>query len=183
MEPIELTEKIATESAKELRGAYDALHERAYKFATVIAAAAGALAAYAVGRIGSPDWTWQSFPTGALSLWLFGIAAYALVWGASTKNMLAGATGASVMKLLRERMPAEAIENATEEEARELSRSAVEATRWDLAGAIDKQIEAYAKGVEERGSALDRAYRLAIFGSPISIGAGLLIAWLLRSPS
>lgn len=52
-------------------------------------------------------------------------------------------------------------------------------TRWDFTASIDAQIQRYTEGVQARGKALDKAYLLAVIGSPVTIGGGLLVAWMI----
>lgn len=183
MEPIELAEKVACETLKEVRSAYDALHDRAYKFVTLIVGAAGALAAYALGRIGGDTWIWQALPLGVLSFWLFAVAGALLVRGTSTKSMMAGATAASVRKTLIKNTPKASLPDEGKSEAKSSTDLAdrlaqsVGDTRWSLTASIDVQIELYSAGTKDRASALDRAYLLAVLGSPLAIAIGLWIAW------
>lgn len=178
MKPIDYTEKLSGETLKELRAAYDALHERAYKFVLLVAGSAGALSTYAIGRIGSAHWSWQSLPLGCLALWLFGVSGYLLLCGASTKGMLAGPTAKHVRDRLIAKMPQPA-EDERDDAASLAERDAqsVEATRWDFTASLDDQISRYRDGVQARGRALDVAYLLAVIGSPLAIGIGLTIAW------
>ncbi len=49
METIDFAEKAVDASLKEARASYDAMHERAYKFATLTMGASGAVSIYALG--------------------------------------------------------------------------------------------------------------------------------------
>jgi len=183
MNPIDYTEKLSGETLKELRTAYDALHERAYKFVLLVAGSAGALSTYATGRIGSAHWSWQALPLGCLALWLFGVSGYLLLCGASTKGMLAGPTAKHVRDRLIAKMP-QTDEDERDDAASLAERQAqsVEAARWDFTASLDEQISKYRDGVQARGKALDAAYRFAVIGSPFAIGIGLTIAWLYAPP-
>lgn len=177
MEPIDYTEKIAGETLKELREAYEALHERALKFVTLMGGAAGALATYAIGRIGTDYWIWQTLPLGSLAIWLFFVSGLLLIWGMTTKNMLAGPSAKAVRGMLIKNTPKSPEGEGDRASFHKRSLESVETTRWNFTSSIDQQISKYRKGGHSRGLALDVSYLLAVLGSPAAIGFGLWLAW------
>src|SRR6218665_2934753 len=96
METIDFAEKAVEDSLKEARASYDAMHERAYKFATLTMGASGAVSIYALGKIGSPDYLWQAIPMAFLAAWWFAVASVLLLKGAATKEMSSGTTSEKI---------------------------------------------------------------------------------------
>ncbi len=172
METIDFAEKAVEDSLKEARASYDAMHERAYKFATLTMGAAGAVSIYALGKIGSPDYLWQVVPMAFLAAWWFAVASVLLLKGAATNEMSAGTTSAKI----RERAAKHAERPDGEEPDLE---AGLNMTRWDQVTAADKQIKAFSDANIARAKALDGAYKWMV-SSPLAGLAGLLLAYGLR---
>lgn len=167
METIDFAEKAVEDSLKEARASYDAMHERAYKFATLTMGAAGAVSIYALGKIGSPGYLWQVIPMAFLAAWWFVAASVLLLKGAATKEMSAGTTSAKI----RERV---AKHSKTADGEPDLEQG-LNLTRWDQVTAADNQIKAFSEANIERAKALDAAYRWMV-ASPLAGLAGLILA-------
>jgi hypothetical protein len=147
MNNLEFAEKASSEALDDARKAYDALHERIYKFATFLAGGAGGVGVYALGKIGAANAASQFFPLAALSLYWFILVGAVLVKGASSRQLTAGTTS----KAIRERLNRYSSSGSNDENALWL-------TRWDQLASVDKQIEDYADGTSRRARSLDIAY-------------------------
>jgi hypothetical protein len=157
MDALEYSEEIAGETLNQARDAYDAMHERVYKFATLVAGGAGGVGVYALGKIGTAGAHLQVWPLAALSCWWFVIAAAILLRGAASKKLMVGTSSAAIRRRLDKHLKA-GKDDSTE--------TALWLTRWDQLAAIDDQIEKYSAAASQRALALDRAY-WALVGSPV----------------
>lgn len=167
MDAIDYVEATVAAALTEAKGAYDTMHERAYKFVTLVMGAAGAMAVYGLGKIGTADYLLQLVPLGVWAFYLFWVASRLLLKGAATQQMTSGTTCAS----LHERL----MRHAKNAERADPTDADVNFTRWDQARTVDEQILAFSKGASDRAKALDLAYKRVAF-SPIIGAAGLLLA-------
>lgn len=171
MESIDFVEKTVDASLKEARASYDAMHERAYKFATLTMGASGAVSIYALGKIGAEGYLWQVIPMALLAAWWFAAASVLLLKGAATKEMWAGTTSAKI----RER-----VEKHSKKEGGEIDLvHGLNFTRWDQVATADIQIQAFSVANIKRAKALDAAYRWMV-ASPIAGVAGLILAYVVQ---
>lgn len=171
METIDFAEKAVDNSLKEARASYDAMHERAYKFATLTMGASGAVSIYALGKIGAAGYLWQVIPMALLAAWWFVAASALLLKGAATKEMSAGTTSARI----RERVA----KHSKKEDGEPDLKQGLNFTRWDQLAAADIQIQAFSDANIERAKALDAAYRWMV-ASPLAGVAGLIIAYVIQ---
>ncbi len=171
METIDFAEKTVDDSLREARASYDAMHERAYKFATLTMGASGAVSIYALGKIGADGYLWQVVPMTLMAAWWFVAASLLLLRGAATNEMSAGTTSAKI----RERVTKHSV---TEGGKADLDRG-LNLTRWDQLAAVDIQIQAFSSANIERAKALDVAYRWMV-ASPLAGLAGLILAHIIQ---
>lgn len=171
MEAIDFVEKTVGDALKEARTTYDSLHERSYKFVTLVTGAAGAMAVYALGKIGSEKYLLQVLPLISWAIFLFWIAGVVLIKGAATQEMKVGTTSASLLARIQKHLSL--VGETTFERA-------LNDTRWDQAAAVDKQIIEYCEGSKLRAEALDLAYQ-QLAGSWVFGILGFAVATLLRS--
>lgn len=171
METIDFAEKIVDASLKEARASYDAMHERAYKFATLTMSASGAVSIYALGKIGADGYLWQTIPMALMAFWWFVAASVLLLKGATTNEMSAGTTSAKI----RERVMKHSEKVGGEVDLEQ----GLNLTRWDQLAAADIQIQAFSNANIERAKALDAAYRWMV-ASPLAGITGLILAHLIQ---
>lgn len=163
---LELAEAVSAQALDDSRKAYDALYERVYRFATLLASGAGGAGVYALGKVGQTDAALQVLPLAALSVWWFVIVAALLLRGGASRAMKAGTAGDKV----RERFLKHLAQHGNDAHA-------VWYTRWDQVKTVDKQAEDYAKGTSDRALTLDKAY-WCLAGSP----AVAVLAYLAALP-
>ena len=171
METIDFAEKTVEASLNEARASYDAMYERAYKFATLTMGASGAVSVYALGKIGADGYLWQTIPMALMAAWWFLAASVLLLKGAATNEMLAGTTSAKI----RERVTKHSNKEGGEADLGQ----GLSLTRWDQLAAVDIKIQAFSNANIERAKALDAAYRWMV-ASPIAGLAGLILAHLVQ---
>lgn len=162
MRALEIAEDIAAHTLDDARKGYDALYERVYRFAALLASGAGAAAVYAFGKIGHPGALTEIVPIAALSLWWFAIMVSLLARGGASRALKAGTGGDAFRARYLQRLQ----EHGSEEDAVWLSR-------WDQVKAVDLQAEDYAKGTTARARSLDRAVWF-LAGSPVIAGFACL---------
>lgn len=156
MKMLDYVESRAATTLVVLRQAYDDLHERAYKLATVLVAGGGAATLYSLGKLGEPQNTLAWAPMAALGLCWFGIAGH-LVWqGATSRELSPGNGPANLLAYYQKRL----VETPEPAQALDTTRHA----ELDLQ---QKRIEAYSAGCEARALAIDRAYKSAALCSPL----------------
>lgn len=170
MEPIDYVEKTVEEALKEARTTYDALHERSYKFVILVTGAAGAMAVYALGKIGTERYLLQVLPLTFWALFLFRIAGVVLMKGAATREMRVGTTGGSLLARIRKHL------SLVGETAYD---KALTDTRWDQVAAVDMQITEFCEGSKLRAAALDSAYQKLAWSWVFGI-LGFAVAVLIR---
>lgn len=171
METIDFAEKTVDASLKEARASYDAMHERAYKFATLTMGASGAVSIYALGKIGADGYLWQIIPMALMAAWWFVAASVLLLKGAATNEMSAGTTSAKI----RER-----VTKHSEKEVGEADlEQGLNLTRWDQLAAADIQIQVFSNANIVRAKALDAAYRWMV-ASPLAGLVGLILVHLIQ---
>lgn len=172
MDAIEYVEAAVAPVLKEAQAAYDALHERSYKFVTLVMGAGSAMAVYGLGKVGTAGYLLQLIPLGLWALFLFWVASRLLIKGAATQEMTSGTTGAK----LRERIG----QHSQGKEGDDVLPNAVILTRWDQVAAVDRQILAYSQGATDRGLALDLAYKRTGF-SPLVGLFGYILALIYQT--
>ena len=158
----------AADTLKVLRQSYDDLHERAYKFATVLVAGGGAVGAYAIGKVGVgvPVIAWA--PLAALALSWFAIAAQ-LVWtGATSRELSPGNNPGIMLGYYNDRLT----DGWKEDGALNCLRDA----ELDLQ---TERIRNYSYGCTTRAESIDRAYKTAALATPLVPSSVVaLAAWL-----
>lgn len=156
MDILTYTEAIAAKSLEVARQAYDDLHERAYKLATVLVTGGGAVGAVALSRLGTGTATIGWAPLAALALSWFAIAGV-LVIGGATSKMLSPGNGP---KNLRDYFAARLAEYPGD------AGTALELTRGAELDLVQKRLRAYTNGCTVRAEAIDRAYWSIALCSP-----------------
>lgn len=155
MDALKFVEERGGRALEIVRKGYDDLHERAYKLATLLLAGGGAMAAYALGRIGVVAALVEWLPIAVLALfWL--VAAARLVWGGATSQDVP--YGVSPGKLLGYYDGWIAAAKAPEDALERLRREDVRLE--------DERIRAYADACIRRAEAIDRTYKLAAVTAP-----------------
>lgn len=167
MEPLAYVEDRTEKTMAVLRHAYDDLHERAYKLATVLVAGAGGAGAYALGKIGGTGGAIAWAPLAALALSWLGVAA-CLVWrGATARDLSPGNGPKNLLGYYDERL-------ATLKDADQ----AMEQTRRAELVLQQKRIGQYETGCIERADAIDLAYKSAAICSalvPVVVASACLL--------
>ena len=167
MDPLEYVEVRTEKTMAVLRHAYDDLHERAYKLATVLVAGAGGAGAYALGKIGGTGGAIAWAPLAALALSWLGVAA-CLVWrGATARDLSPGNGPKNLLGYYDERLAA--LQDAGQ---------AMEQTRRAELGLQQKRMGEYEAGCIERADALDLAYKSAAVCSalvPVVVAGACLL--------
>lgn len=151
MDAINYVEATVAAALTEARTTYDTLHDRSYKFVTLVMGAASAMAVYGLGKVGTDGYLLQLIPLGFWSLYLFWVASKLLIDGAATQQMNVGTTSAKLIERIHQHEKDKSGEQAQHE--------AVISTRWDQVASIDQQILDYSKGATRRGLAIDIAYK------------------------
>lgn len=168
MQAVDFAEKVAYDTRDEARRSYDAMHERVYKFVTLLTGAAGGVSVYALGKLGSPGAGLQFAPLGALALWWFFIAGVVLLKGAASRTLPLGSSSTGI----RERL----LHHQKAPDADDGQVAAVWNTRWDYLRSVDEQIEAYRDGCSRRATVLDRAYWCLVCSPVVPALAYLLVS-------
>lgn len=170
MDILDYTEGLAAKSLEVARKAYDDLHERAYKLATVLVGGGGAIGAYALGRFGAAAQPLEWAPIAALALSWFSIAGLLVIRGATSKDLSPGNGPMNVRSYYDARL---AEHSADPDKALSITRNA----ELDL---VQQRIEQYNDGCVQRALAIDSAYRCIASCSPL---VPLLVAglcWYIR---
>lgn len=155
MEMLDYVQNRSDQTMAVLRQAYDDLHERAYKLATVLVAGGGGAGAYALGKLAAEARAITWAPMAALALVWFG-AAGVLVWRATTSRELSPGNGPkNLLGYYAERLVALGDGDA-----------ALEHTRLAEMDLQQARIRAYEAGCIERAAALDGAYKAVAVCSP-----------------
>lgn len=167
MDILSYAEDRASATLAVLRQAYDDLHERSYKLATVLVAGGGAVGAYALGKLSGGAAPIQWAPLAALSLSWFGVATYVIWQGATSRELSPGNGPDKILKYYE----------AVIAEPSHADR-AIELTRREELRLQQRRITNYADGCTDRARALDRAYKAATLCS-LAVPAVVAVACLL----
>lgn len=168
MDILEYTEAVAAKSLDVARAAYDDLHERAYKLATVLVAGGGAVGAYALGKVGTDASLLTWAPLAALSLSWFGSAAVLVVGGATSRELSPG----NGPNNLRDYFAARIAEVGGDADA------ALIITRNAELDRVQVRLKAYTAGCIARATAIDRAYwSIAAFSPLVPIIVAIFCVW------
>lgn len=147
MNSIEYAEKTAEGTLEQARAAYELMHDRSYKFSTLVAGGAGGVAVYALGKFNVQDATVQLVLLGVLSCWWFFIAGIVLLRGSRSNLLTVGTTGNAI----RQRIQA----HASAQVGKADQDAALWYTRWDQLESVDEQIVRYSKAATRRAKILD----------------------------
>lgn len=168
MDVLDYVEDRAGKTVEVARKAYDDLHERVYKLATVLVGGGGAVGAYALSKVAEDPGATLWAPLGALSLsWL--ATAAQLIWvGATSRAASPGNGPKNLLGYYRARVD----EKWNAEDAFRITREA----ELDL---LQGRISAYNDGCISRAEAVDRAYKTVAIASPlVPMATALIIRWL-----
>lgn len=155
-----------------LRRAYDDLHERAYKFATLLVAGGGAVGVYAFTEFGkAPGNVLGWAPIAGLALTWFGTAAVLLWCGVTARDISAGPKAQSLKKRYQYEL---SVAGADEE-------NAFKAFREAALEKVPERVGIYVRACAARADRIDLAYRAAVICSPL-VPAVIVAAcyWLRR---
>lgn len=168
MDILAYTEAVAAKSLEVARNAYDDLHERAYKLATVLVAGGGAVGALALGKLGTSASPIAWAPLAALSLSWFSIAGLLVLSGATSRLLSPGNGPDNLRNYFKERLG----EGSAEE-------TALAATRHAELDLVQRRLREYNAGCIARALAIDRAYWAIALCSPLVplVVAGLAL-WI-----
>jgi len=164
---LQLAEKIAEETLDEARKAYDAQYERALKFVTLLASGAGAGTIFLMGKLETNGLPRQFWPLAVFLFWWFAIASYVLLFGAASRQLSAGTSGAAI----RDTFLANVETHGKESDA-------LWHTRWSQNASVTKQIDEYALATSARARAISRGYK-AFVASPL-VGLTAFLAVFIR---
>ena len=165
MDIVDYSEKTANETLSFLRKSYDELHERLQKVVTALIGGAGAVAAYALTKVGSPADTMQLFGLGALAVSWFVIAGVAAIEGVTSRELSPGNGPDNIMGYYRARLAEGSSKEDPESEA-------LRATREAELILQQHRISEYSTGCTERARTLDWVY-FSIAFSPL---AGVIVS-------
>jgi hypothetical protein len=158
MEILDYLESSVAETLDVLRTAYDDLHERAYKFATLLIAGGGAAGGYAFSELSkAPAKVYGWAPLAALALTWFATAAVLLWCAAAARDISAGPKIRSLQD--RHRFEISKVGSDGEEALKALRIAAVEQAQ--------KRIDRYVQACAARADGIDLAYRSAVICSPL----------------
>ena len=154
---LDYVERRSSKTLEVARKAYDDLHERAYKLATVLVAGAGGVGAYSIGKIASEVEPIAWAPLAALSLSWFCIAGN-LVWRGMVSRPMSPGNGAtnlydyhsSLLNLKRN------------------ERQALNETRREELRVEQRRITNYSRGCSLRAAAIDVTYKALVIVSPLT---------------
>lgn len=169
MDSIEYAEKTAEGTLAQARAAYESMHERSYKFATLVAGGAGGVAVYALGKINVQGAATQLVLLGVLSCWWFFIAGVVLLRGSRSNPLTLGTLGSAVRRRIQAHVDAQ--KGEADQDA------ALWYVRWDQLEGVDAQILSYSRAATRRAKVLDAgAWCLAL--SPIVVGLAYAVRFL-----
>lgn len=162
------TERVAATSLEVTRSAYNDLHERAYKLATLLVAGGGGLGTYALGKFGNKAAPLEWAPLAALALGWFLIAAVLVLRAAISKELSPGNGPKNLRAYFQARLS----------EHPEQPAVALEKTRNAELDLLQIRIDGYREGCIARALALDSAYRWMVIGSPTVLAiVAILCIW------
>lgn len=157
MEVLDYLEVCAAEQVDVLRKAYDDLHERAYKFATLLIAGGGAVGVYALTEFGKAPGNLLGWaPIAGLALTWLGTA-IVLLWSSVTaRDVSAGPK----IQSLKKRYQFE-LSIAGDDEGK-----AFKALREAALDRVPERVGVYVRACAARADRIDLAYRAAVVCSP-----------------
>lgn len=156
-EMLEYAERRSGKTLEVARKAYDDLHERAYKLATVLVAGAGSVGAYALGKLAADAQPVTWAPLAAMSLSWFSVAGY-LVWrGMVARPMSPGNGSANLYEYY------DALLKLGRDEGQALAD-----TRREELQVEQRRIAKYSQGCSARAAAIDTAYKTLVIVSPLT---------------
>lgn len=155
MEALDYVEQRTTRTLEVLRKSYDDLHERAYKFATVLVAGGGAAGGYALGKFSPQAEPMAWAPLAALALSWFGVAAYLILKGTTSASLSPG-NGPKNLLGTFDGWSAHLGDDG----------QALEKTRREELSLEQRRIREYSDGCVTRAESIDLAYKMAAFCSP-----------------
>ena len=163
----EYAEAIGAKTLDTLRKGYDDKHEKVYKLASILAAAAGAIGAYALDKAagGAPVAQWVGIA--ALSVSWFAIVGYMVVLGATSQQVSPGNSPGNILKYFHARLA----EQPDSDQA-----AAFDITRQAELDLIEARITAYIAANARRANALDVAYKAVALSPLIPILATVVLA-------
>jgi len=156
MNELDYVEQRSTKTLEVARQAYDDLHERAYKLATVLVTGGGAVTAYVLSKAGAATSSIGWAPLAGLALSWFVIAAY-LIWCSLTSNELSPGNSARNLLGYYDARLGEGHSKV----------SALDVTRRAELDAEQKRLDEYKCGCIQRAKAIDRAYKAIAIASPL----------------
>jgi hypothetical protein len=162
MDALKFVEERGGRALEIVRKGYDDLHERAYKFATLLVAGGGAMAAYALGRIGISSPVVEWLPIAVLAFFWLAAAARLVLHAAGSQKVPYGAGPAKQLKYYDGWISAAA---TPEKALEELRRREIQLE--------EERIQKYAEACDKRSDEIDKAYRIAVLVAPL-MGAGTL---------
>ena len=166
---LEYAESVSEKTLEVARKSYDELHERVYKLATVLAAGAGAIGAYALGKVDDSSAIVQWAPLGVLSITWFAIAGVMIVLG-STSRIVSPGNGPDNIRRYYEARLAEQPAGAASPK-----QDALLITREAELDLKQTRLRNYIAGCNARSAALDFGY---FFVAVSPLGPLLAIALL-----
>lgn len=177
MDILEYAESVSEKTLEVARKSYDDLHERAYKLGTVLGAGAGAIGAYALGKVSDPNAIIQWAPLGTLSVAWFLIVGMLLRTGLTSRAVSPGNGPANIRSYFKARL-SEQVAQIAETNQEELDAARLNALKITREAELDLRQSRLARFIEAgdaRARAVDRAYRQLAW-SPIAplVTIGLL---------
>jgi hypothetical protein len=173
---LDYAESVSEKTLEVARKSYDELHERVYKLATVLAAGAGAIGAYALGKIGEPAAVIQWASLGGLSISWFAIAGVLMVRGATSRLVSPGNGPDNIRKYFEARLAEQPEGDAGRDDA------AMTITRQAELDLKQKRLKGYIDGCDARSNAVDLAYMSVAFSPlvPLAVIALLFALGLIK---
>lgn len=164
---IEYAEATGAKTLDTLRKSYDDKHEKVYKLASILAAAAGAMGAYALDKAAGGSLFAQWVGIAALSVSWFAIVGYVVVMGATSQQVSPGNSPGNILKYFHARLAEQP--NFDRAAAFEITRQA----ELDL---VQKRISAYIDANDQRAKALDVAYKATALSPLVPIVATIILS-------
>ena len=158
---LEYVESQSEKSLNVARKSYDDLHERVYKLAIMLTGGAGAIGAYALGKMGVAGATIQWVPLAILSVWWFAVAGLLVVRGATSREVSPGNGPDNIRNYYAARL---AEQPEGEEDQRGAALLITREAELDLQ---QVRIKKYTAGCTARSKAIDDAYK-RVSRSPIA---------------
>lgn len=167
-ETLDYVERRSSKTLEVARKAYDDLHERAYKLATVLVAGGGGVGAYVLGKLSTDAVPIAWAPLGAMALSWFGVAG-CLVWQGLRARPMSPGNGAGNLYEYHD-----ALIGLGRNEPQALTETRREELRLE-----QQRISAYSKGCSARAAAIDTAYKSLILCTPLTpLAVAVLIKFM-----